>query len=118
MLEPTIGELAAESSTGPVAPPDEPAVNRLGLIVSELTLEQRVELELEAGGVIVEEVREGPGGSAGLRAGDVILRIDNEPVVGLEGFDRQLDTLPSERPVSVLVQRRGRPLFLALKIGP
>ena len=108
-------------------PEDEPKVaasqapkatktGRLGITVTDLTERQRKEMELEGEGVLVEQVERGAAAEAGIRQGDVILRLNNEAVKSATDFERMVKNLPAGRTVPVLVQRRGGPSFLALKV--
>ena len=47
---------------------------------AEVIKDQLKELELD-GGVLVEQVDQGAAGEAGVRQGDIIVRIDNKPVI-------------------------------------
>ncbi|MCO6414309.1 MAG: DegQ family serine endoprotease [Thiogranum sp.] len=89
--------------------------NRIGIQVADLTEAQRKELDLEAG-VLVEQVGEGAAAIAGIRQGDVIVRIDNQPVENVEAFEAMVEKLPAGKSVAVLVQRRGGPIFMAMKV--
>lgn len=112
----TLGELPDEDQT--VAKAEESptaADNRLDLKVADLTAQQRKELELDAG-VLVESAGSGAASDAGVRSGDIILRIDNQPVGDVEAFKKLIDKLPAGKSVAVLVQRRGGPIFLAMKV--
>ena len=112
----TLGELPEEDET--VAKAEEnPSTpnNRLNLNVADLTAQQRKELEVD-GGVLVESVGDGAAADAGVRAGDVILRIDNQAVGKVDGFRELIDKLPAGKSVAILVQRRGGPIFLAMKV--
>ncbi len=90
--------------------------SRLGVDVADLTSVQREELELENGGVLVEKVGEGAAAGAGIHAGDVIVRIDNKPVSDVKSFKKMVKKLPVGKSVAILVQRRGGPIFLAMKV--
>ena len=90
--------------------------NRLGLQVADLTVEQRKELELDDGGVLVEKVGEGAAADAGIHSGDVIVRIGDKQVKDVKTFKKIVKKLPAGKSVAVLVQRRGGPIFLALKV--
>ncbi|MGW8309503.1 MAG: DegQ family serine endoprotease [Thiogranum sp.] len=112
----TLGELPEEDEVVAgvqQSPPVEE--NRLGIQVASLNDEQRKELEVE-GGVLVQSVGEGAAADAGVRSGDVILRVDNRPVGDVEEFNALIDDLPAGKSVAILVQRRGGPIFLALKM--
>jgi serine protease Do len=91
--------------------------NKLGVKVSDLTAEQRETLQMPKGGVLVQEVNKGPGKDGGIQRGDVILRIQGHVIEGLEDFNNTLKDLPVGKSVAVLIQRRGSPAFLALKLG-
>ncbi len=92
--------------------------NRLKAVIANLDDDQRKELKLEGqGGVLVKKVQEGPAQRAGLRPGDVILRIDNRKVKDTAQLREILGKLPADKAVPLLVQRRGSPLFLALTLG-
>ena len=53
---------------------------------------------------------------AGIQLGDVILRIGNEVIADLATFEKSLGSLTAGKTTAVLIQRRGSPIFLALKI--
>jgi serine protease Do len=100
---------------------DEPStgdkVSRLNLAVANPTQEQREQLELpKSGGVMVMGVKPGPAADAGLRKGDVILRIQDQPIRDVRQFGEIVNGLPKGRTVALLVQRRGGTQFLALKL--
>jgi serine protease Do len=89
--------------------------NRLGVQVADLTMDQRKELELD-GGVLVDDIGEGAAADATIRQGDIILRINGELIKDVDHFDTMIKKLPSGKSVPVLIQRRGGPIFLALKV--
>lgn len=91
-------------------------VNRLGLVVRDLTPEQRQLLSLEQGGVLIESLEPGPGDMAGLSPGDVILLLDNQPIAGAADFERILQDINPGRTIAVLVQRGDNRMFYAIKI--
>jgi len=89
--------------------------NRLNVRVADLTAEQRKELGID-GGILVEAVGDGPAGDAGVREGDIILRIDGDLIEDVDDFEKTIRKLPVGKSVAILIQRRGGPIFLALKI--
>ncbi|AFL72661.1 periplasmic serine protease, Do/DeqQ family [Thiocystis violascens DSM 198] len=105
-----------EQMAGGESPRHDLSANRIGLIVRDLTAEQRRLLEIEQGGVLVESVAAGPAEQAGLRAGDLILMLDNQPVNDLGEFDRILETLAPGRPVAVLIQRADSRMFYVIQM--
>lgn len=96
--------------------PSEEAADRIGLVLRDLTAEQRRQADLPQGGVLVESVESGPAEAAGLSAGDVILMIDGQAVADLAQFERILDAAQPGRPVAVLVQRGDSRMFYAVQI--
>ncbi len=88
---------------------------KLGISVAELTDEQKEALELD-NGLLVKRVVDGPAFEAGIRKGDVIMRIDNKQIKSLSQFDKIVKKLPEGSTVPVLVQRGNSPTFFALKI--
>jgi serine protease Do len=90
--------------------------NPLGLQVVDLTEEQRQELELSGPAVVVTGVGKGPAADAGIQRGDVILMLNNTKVTSAAQFAALARDLPRDKSVPVLVQRRGNPIFLALRI--
>lgn len=92
-------------------------VERIGLIVSDLTAEQREQFQVIKGGVLVQKVQKGSAREAGIQRGDVILRIQNHVIQDAADFDQFVESLAAGSSVAVLIQRRGSPRFLAIKIG-
>lgn len=111
-----IGLLPAQSL--PLAPSSMPeiTVNRLGLGVTDLTEEQREQLQVEKYGVLVQKVSKGIALDAGIQPGDVILRVQNAPVKDVADFNKIVAKLPVEKSIAMLIQRNGSPVFLAFKI--
>lgn len=115
-LKVLIEELPADERVAH-APGGNAKTSRLGLTVQDLSAQQREEYDiLGQGGVLVENIQEGPAREAGIRRGDIILRINNKKIETTAQFRKLAKELPSGRPVPVLINRRGNPLFLALKI--
>ncbi|MBZ0171392.1 MAG: PDZ domain-containing protein, partial [Phycisphaerales bacterium] len=95
---------------------DQMSIKRLDITVREISKPQREELDLDDGGVLVESVQDGPAKKAGVRAGDVLLLLDNEKVRDIGHLRELAARLPAGKSVPILVQRRGGPLFLAMKV--
>jgi len=96
--------------------PKAAADNRLAIVVTELTPDQRKQLEVKSG-VLVQQVNNGPAMKAGIQRGDVLLSINNVDIDSTERFNNVVKELPTDKPVPILVQRGNGSLFLALKIG-
>lgn len=91
-------------------------VDRLGLNVSGLSAEQREQLEVPQNGVLVQDVKPGTAMDAGIRRGDVILRLQDQVIKDVKQFNEVVKALPKGKTFAMLVQRRGGSQFLALKL--
>lgn len=111
-----ISELPEEDEVR-VAQRDDPnvSIERLNLVVMNLTQEQLAELEGK-NGVIVESVQTGAASRAGIRRGDLLMRFDNVEIRDAAHLKELANGLTAGKSVPVLVQRRGSPIFLALKV--
>jgi serine protease Do len=109
-----IGELKDEKKAVVVSE----AKPQLGMSVEEITPELAKNFGLtETTGVVVVQVEEGtPAAEAGLRAGDVILEIDQDPVENIRRFNQKLETFEKGDTILFLVKRQGATLFLTLKV--
>jgi serine protease Do len=96
--------------------PQQKTTDRLGLIVSNLTDQQREVLQGLKTGVLVQEVGKGAAKDAGIQRGDVVLRIQNNVVRDVADFDKIVKELPVGKSIALLIQRQGSPIFLALKL--
>lgn len=98
------------------APESAPAPNRLGLVLSELTPQQKRELKVD-GGLKVEEVAGNQ--RSDLRAGDIILAViargKQTPVGTLEQFNKILSSIEPKVGLTVLVRRGDNQTFLTLR---
>ncbi|PPD19633.1 MAG: serine peptidase [Methylomonas sp.] len=96
--------------------PGEIGNNRLGILASDLTSEQRQQFQIEKYGVLVQKVGKGVALEAGVQPGDIILRIQNSPVKDAADFNAIVAKLPVGKSIAMLIQRNGSPIFLAVKI--
>ena len=108
---PSEEELAEEDSK-----PKQVKTGRLGIIVENLTAQQRKRLNGDSRGVVITEVKKGAAKEAGLRRGDIILMMNNQEVKNTDEFRKMVKDLPDGKSVPVLIQRNGHPEFLALKV--
>ncbi|MBW7899980.1 MAG: DegQ family serine endoprotease [Rhodocyclaceae bacterium] len=115
-----VAEMPAEerqAAAGGKAKPAEQAANRLGLVVSELTPEQRRELRTN-GGLLVEDIR-GNAARADLRPGDIILALISKGTTtelrSAEQFNRLLSQFDKSANVTLLVRRGDMQTFVTIK---
>ena len=112
-----IGELPSEEELAENGKQEKPAkLNKLGVVVGNLTADQRRRLEIKKGGVIVQDIDKGPANDASIRRGDVILKINNQDVKDTDHFEQLVKKLSKGQSVPVLIQRGNNPIFLAIKI--
>jgi serine protease Do len=117
-LKVTTDELPAddELQVAAAGTPDDVEETKLGLVVRDMTDEERASVDPAEQGVVVSRVSTGPAERAGIRTGDLILMLNNQKVANSDDFERLAAELPQGKAVSVLVQRQGNPIFLALKL--
>lgn len=117
-LQVKIGALPAEDESPVLASGESEGelVQRLGVRISKLTAEMRAQLEIPKNGVAVQEVVPGSAFDAGIRRGDVIMRIQDQVIRDVAHFKEVAKGLAKGKSVAVLVMRRGNSSFLAMKI--
>ena len=93
-----------------------PKLPKLGLQVVELSEAERKELELSDGGVKVSDISHGPAQDAGIRKGDVILKLNGQLITSAAEMRKQVRDLAPGKLIKVYVIRRGTPLFVAMRI--
>jgi serine protease Do len=118
ILKVTTDELPAddELQVAAAGTPGDVEATKLGLVVRDMTDEERASVDVAEQGVVVNDVSAGPAERAGIRAGDLILMLNNQKIASSDDFARLVAELPRDKAVSVLVQRQGNPIFLALKL--
>ncbi len=99
----------------PRAPAAARAENKLGLVGQELDAEQRRELGLKTGeGVALARIEGKAGRKAGLRTGDIVLRVGTTPVGTVAALDRELGKLRADQTAMLLVRRGPATQFVAV----
>jgi len=118
VIELKIGELPEDSQEGLKGSrqdhPNKP--NRIGLVVEDLSEEDRAELVLGKAGVFVAKVEKGPAERAGIRVGDILLMVDNKEVGSASRLREMLDAIEPGRSIAVLIQRNEGRIFVAVRI--
>ncbi len=91
--------------------------NNLGLVVENITQEQRSQLGLKNGeGVLITRVLGPAAVQAGLHAGDVILMVGQRPVGSAKAFDQALQGYRPGDDVMLLVRRDNLTQFIAIPV--
>jgi serine protease Do len=113
----TVGEAPAdkEEVANPNKGLNKPEINRIGLLLRDLTPQQKKKLNGK-GGLMVMDVQ-GLAAQAGIRRGDVVLGLNNTEVQSLEQFNKQLAGIPSGKTVAVLIQRGDNTLYVPIKVS-
>ena len=102
----------------PREPSAQGKVNRLGLVGQEIGADERRELGLRDGeGVAIARVEGNAARNAGLRPGDIILRVGTVPVGTASALDREVARTGVDRTVMLLVRRGGATQFIAIAPG-
>jgi serine protease Do len=97
----------------PKKPKPEQSPNALGLHVTDLGEAQRKELKLDAG--VLVEASEGAAARAGLRAGDVLLQLNNVDVKDARQFNAMAAKLDPKKSVAILVRRDDTTQYVVIK---
>ena len=119
-IELVVAELPSDEKQamrGPKAKPAEQAANRLGLVVTELTAEQRRELRI-TGGLVIEDIR-GNAARTDLQRGDILLAIISKgtstELRTVEQLNRMLSQFDKSANITLLVRRGEIQTFVTIK---
>jgi serine protease Do len=90
----------------------------LGMTLEEITpdLARRFGLAEKSGLLVVQVENNSPAEEAGIRQGDVILELDQEPVKNLDEYTKGIQQYKKDDTILFLIKRRGATLYLTLKI--
>jgi len=114
-LRATIGELPEETAAGPEAPKDDKPWLGIRRVLAVNSAEAQQMGVREKQGVVIREVEAGsPADRAGLRAGDVIKKVDDRVVKGMDDYLSAAKSGGS-RPRVLLIKRGENMYFVAVK---
>lgn len=85
-----------------------------GIRFRDLQPDERRELKVPEGGALVVGVSEGPAAVAGIRPGDVILRLNGQRIEQAQDLATAIKALKKGKTSAILVQRDGSPRYLAV----
>lgn len=92
-----------------------PEINRIGLVLRELTAQQKKALNGKNGLLVADA--QGLAAQAGIRRGDVVLGLNNAEVQSLEQFNKQLAAVAAEKTIALLIQRGENTLYVPIKLA-
>ncbi|MBU3566478.1 DegQ family serine endoprotease [Polynucleobacter sp. MWH-HuK1] len=115
----TVTVTDAESTQAANKKSDSPAsngnsANALGVAVSELSDSKKKDLNIK-GGVEVTGLGEGPLARAGIRPGDVIIRVADADITGVKQFEVLVKGLDANRAVPVFIRRADSTLVVPVR---
>jgi len=113
----TVGQMDADET--PVATGDVKSGSTYGLTVSEITPELANRYDLSAGqGVLITGINPGsPAAAANLRAGDVLLEVNDTPVNSPAALRKVLKAAKADSAVRLLAKRGDQVLYTAFRIS-
>lgn len=89
--------------------------NRLGIVLGELTSQQKKQMDIEDG-LVVEDIQPGIASQAGIRKGDIILGFNSKDVRSIEQFSELLEQVEEGRNIALLVRRGDLTTFITMKL--
>jgi serine protease Do len=102
----TTGEDAAKARSG----------NVLGIIVDDLTAEQRKQLGVKDQGVVITDIKSAAARRSALQPGDVVLMVGRKPVKTADEFNSAVKDAKSGDSVMMLVRREDQTQFVAVTV--
>ncbi|TAK83430.1 MAG: DegQ family serine endoprotease [Betaproteobacteria bacterium] len=116
-LTASVGEIPAKSSARVGKSSEKEATpSRLGLAVRELTPQERKQLGVEYG-VVVVDVAQGPAGRSAIQPGDVIVAVNQTRFSSLEGFTKLISEQKKGAKVALLVRRGEASIYVPIEVG-
>lgn len=91
--------------------------NLMGLVVDDLTDEQKKRLGVEQGIIIKTVQRGGLAQQMGLRSNDVITHLNNQSVKSANEFKELIDKLPKDKTSAMRILRNGFSTYITFKLA-
>jgi len=112
----SVGEMPLDKDDAASTPkgPFKPETNRIGLVLRDLTAQQKK--KLGKNGLFVVDAQ-GNAAQAGIRRGDVILGLNNSEAQSVEQFNKQIAGIAGGKTVALLVQRGEMTLYVPVKLN-
>ncbi|MEO6076060.1 MAG: PDZ domain-containing protein, partial [Dokdonella sp.] len=113
----TVGEQPADANAIAAMPGSAAAGgNKLGIVVDNLTPEQRSQIGVKDGGVVVTRISGVAAQSTPLQPGDVVLRVGRANVKSAADFNSAVKDVKAGESVMLLVQRGETTQFVAVTV--
>jgi serine protease Do len=111
-----VGELPKDATSVASAAPRTAPPNKLGIVVEDITAEQRQQLGLKDEGVVITRIAGTPARRAALQPGDVVLMIGRKSVKSAADFSAAVGDLKPDESVMLLIRRNDTTSFVALTV--
>jgi serine protease Do len=112
-----VGSLPGADQAATGTRPAAPRGNSLALTVQNIDADMRSSSPaLSNGGVIIDQLRDGPARAAGLASGDIIVSLNHQTIQNVDDFNRVIEELPAQGFVPIRVVRDGRGTTLVLEL--
>ena len=113
----TVGAQPADANAVAAMPGSaQSGANKLGIAVDDLTAEQRNQIGVKAGGVVITRIAGVAAQSTPLQPGDVILRVGRDSVKTAAEFNSAVKGIKIGDSVMLLVQRGETTQFVAVTV--
>jgi len=92
-------------------------VEQMGMTLQEITPEMARNLGLsEKGGIVISRVNpNSPAEEAGLKAGDIILKVNRASIQGMKDFTDEIARSSKQETILLLIKREDGTMFLTLR---
>jgi len=115
-VEVEVGALSDYSDSGSSGSDDSAHKATLNIAVRPLTDSEQQKLGLDNGGLLVGKVGPGPMAKAGVKPGDILLKLDGKQLTSIEQLKQLVADLPRGKPVPLQIRRGDGRLFVSLTL--
>jgi serine protease Do len=89
----------------------------LGVSISALTPDLRTVYKHKEGAVVLNVEKETPAAKAGIKRGDLIVKVDDTPIKDASDLKNTIGALPPGKKVKLTLERDKKPLVIEVKLG-
>jgi len=116
----TVGSLKEKATLASLNSGDDSAKARtgniLGIVVDDLTAEQRKQLGVKDQGVVITDIKSATARRSALQPGDVVLMVGRKPVKTVDDFNAAVKDAKTGDSVMMLVKREDQTQFVAVTV--